>query len=124
MEKKGYIAISSMLVIAAVVLVIGISVSLTSVNEIQTALSGKKAEELVTLVDGCAEDTLLYLNERNELPLSVSSPEGSCTVTLENQSGTNWTFLVSADNGEYQKRIRIVANRDSSLSIVTWTYVQ
>src|SRR3990167_3828355 len=117
MEKRGYIAISSMLVIAAVVLVIGISVSLASVNEIQTAFSSKKSEELLSIVDGCAEDVLLYLNENNNLPSSITIPQGSCSVVLENNSGTSWTFIVSSDNGEFKKNIRITANRDSVLSV-------
>ena len=72
-NKKGYIAISSVLVIMAVVLIIGSSVSLLSINDMQSALSNKKSEESLHLVEGCTEDALLSLNENNSIPFSPSN---------------------------------------------------
>jgi hypothetical protein len=119
-NKNGYIALSSVLVIMAVVLIIGSSVSFLSINEMQSALSSKKSEESLHLVEGCAEDALLRLNKNNSIPLTIIIPEGSCSVTIDSHIGNNWTFTVSSTIINYKKNIQISAVRDSTVTITSW----
>lgn len=118
--QAGYAALISVLVISAAVLVIGISVSLLSISEIQIALSGKKNDEALDITEGCTEDTLLYLNENNSLPASITLPEGSCSVTLDSQSDNDWTFTVSTTLDGYTKSVQIEASRSSILDVTSW----
>lgn len=121
--NKGYIALSSVLVIAAVVVVIGVSVSLLSVSEAQMSLASKKGHESLLLTDGCVEEVLLYLNRRGFLPSSVNTPEGSCSVQLNSQAGNQWTFTVGGMFEGYHKRIQVTATRDSVVYINSWKEV-
>lgn len=118
--QKGYIAIASILVITVVVLIIGTTVALLSVNDIQSSLSNKKSEEARDLVEGCAEDTLLQLNQTNTIPTSITIPEGSCSVTINSHTGNDWTFTVSGQFEAYQKTIQISATRNTTVVVTRW----
>ena len=118
--QKGYVALASILVIASVVTVIGISTSLLSVNEIQSSLSGLKNEVTVDFVEGCVEDALLRLNENNAIPNQISLPEGSCDVSNITQNGTAWTFTVSGTIDTYTKSVHVKINRDTTVTVTSW----
>lgn len=119
-NTKGYIAISSILVIAAIVFIIGTSVSLVSVNDIQSALAGKKGQQALNLVEGCVEDALLRLSNTNAIPSTISLPEGTCSVTINIHSGNDWTFTTTGTFENYTKSVKVSANRGSSLTVTSW----
>jgi hypothetical protein len=119
-NNDGYIAITTMLVIAAVVLVVSVTISLVSINEGQLSLAAMRNDNVLDIVEGCAEDALLYVNENNSLPASVSLPEGTCTITINSQSGSNWTFTTTATVNSHTKSIRIALTRSSTITISNW----
>lgn len=119
-SKKGYIAITSILVILAVVLTVGTTVSLVSVNNIQASLTDQKGEEALAIVEGCAEDALLRLNNNNSIPVSISLPEGNCNITNISNVGNDWTFTVSATILNYSKSLQISATRSNSVQVTKW----
>lgn len=118
--SSGYIAISSVLVIAVVVLIIGTTVSLVSISEGQISLSGIKNGETLDILEGCAEETLLYLNENKLVPSTITLPEGTCTTTVNSQSATNWTVTLTTTLSGYSKSVRIVLTRNSTITITSW----
>ena len=120
---KGYIAISSVLVISVIVVVIGVSVSLLSISEAQTSLGGKKGEDALNLADSCVEEALIRISEDNFLPSSLSSPQGSCDIGINSSGGGDWDFTVTADYETYQKKIRVTAQRGAEVSLISWKEV-
>lgn len=118
--ESGYIALASVLVISAVVLIVGTTVALLSINDIQSSLSSQKAEEVLGLVEGCAEDALLRLNNSNTIPSVLTIPQGSCSVVINSQVGANWTFTVSGTIGGYTKSAMVSAARGSTVSVTSW----
>lgn len=123
-QRRGYIALASVLVIATVVLAIGISVTLLSISEAQLSLAGKKGQESIDFVEGCAEEALLQLNETNSIPATIALPEGSCSVTIDSHSGNDWTFTISGSIDQFTKSIQLVANRGSTVMITSWREVE
>ena len=121
---KGYVALSSILVIATVILTIGISVSLLSVSESQISLAEKKKEETVDFVEACVEDALLELNENGSISSAITLPEGTCTVTIDSQTGDDWTFTVTGAVDAHTKRIQVTANRDTAVTVTSWKEVE
>ncbi len=119
-NNRGYIAITSVLVILAVVLIVGTSVSLLSINDIQSSLSSEKGEQTLALVEGCAEDALLRLNNNNAISASFTIPEGTCSVTGITNVGNNWTFTVSATILNYSKSVQISAVRSTTVQVTSW----
>jgi len=123
-NQKGYIAIATVLVIAAAVTLIGVTVSLSAINEAQVSFSNLKSDHSLDLAEGCAADALLYLNKNDLLPSAITLPAGSCSVTTESQSGNDWTFLVDAVFSNYSKKLRIQATRSNTVSITSWQEIE
>lgn len=124
MKQKGYIAIATVLVIAAAIGLIGVTVSLSAINEAQISFANIQSDQSLDLVEGCAADTLLYLSKNDLLPSTITLPSGSCTISVEAQSGNDWTFLVSATFSNHSKKVRIQANRGSTVTINSWQEVE
>lgn len=119
-NHPGYTAIATVLVIAAVAMIIGTTTSLLSIDGLQAGYNLDQGQATLQIVESCVEDTLLYLNENNSLPPSISLPEGSCSVTLNSQVGVVWTFTVAGSINGYTKSVQVVANRSSAVSITSW----
>jgi hypothetical protein len=120
LSPKGYIAISSVLVIAAVVLIIGTTVSLISISEGQISLSSYHNDTVLDGVEGCTEDALLYLNENNSLPATITTPQITCTVTVNSQAGSNWTITVTGTVSGHTKSIQVQLTRTTTIAITSW----
>ena len=121
--KNGYIALTSVLVIAAAVLAIGTSVALLSISEGQVSLADKKHEETLDFVESCAEVALLELNEDNNISSSIALPEGSCSVIINSQSGNDWDFSVSGVVGGFNKTVQVTTTRSAGVAINSWQQV-
>lgn len=120
MKQKGYIAFSSVLIISAVILIIGVTLTLTSISEAQKALSGRRREEVVDRIEACVEDALYSINIANSLPSTITLPEGICSLTIDSNVGFNWTFTVTASTNGYTKSIQVTTVRASTITPVTW----
>ena len=121
-KKQGFIAITSVLIISAVVLAITISVSLLSIGQGQAGLALTKGEDALSFVDGCADDALLKLRaSATYAGGNITRPEGTCVVSNpQPPSGNTYSFTVSTTNTFYKRTVSIAANRGSAITITTW----
>lgn len=118
-KQNGYAALITVLVIAVVVMAIGLTLPLGSINEIQNALSAKKNEEALNFVESCVEDALLTINN-DEMPKNpINLPEGSCDVTIDH-TGPTWTLTVVATSSAHTKKVKAVVNRTAYVTITSW----
>ncbi|OGM18105.1 hypothetical protein A2V61_02600 [Candidatus Woesebacteria bacterium RBG_19FT_COMBO_47_8] len=120
MRQKGYIAFSSVLIISAVLLVIGVTLALTSISEAQKSLSGRRREETINRVEACIEDAIYSINTNNSLPSTITLPEGICSLVVDSHTGFDWTFTVSATVNGYGKSIRVITTRATTITPVSW----
>ncbi len=119
-QSNGYVAIVTVLVIGAVMLSVGMAVVLNSINIGQGALAEIKKESGIGFVESCAEDALIKINKNGALAGTIVLPEGTCTVTINSQVGSNWDFTVSGILNGYSKNIRVTATRGSTMTVNSW----
>ncbi len=117
---KGFAALISVIIIGAVMMVAGMMVTLTSINEGQMSLSTSRNNGNLSILDSCSEDSLLFINENNTLPAIIATPNGNCTTTVNSHVGTSWDFTVTSPAGDYQRASRLIINRGSNLNIASW----
>jgi Tfp pilus assembly protein PilX len=117
--KKGYIALTTVLVVGVVLLTIGLSVSLIAISEGQLSLSGRKNETVLNLTESCVQDALLRLSNTNALNATVTLPEGTCTLVVDSHVGTTWTFTVTGIFEGHTKKIQTIAVRGSAVSVTS-----
>lgn len=116
----GYIAIASVLVILAIVLLITLSVSLLSIDGSQISLNSTLKEGSNRLVESCVQEALLKLNIDSVLPLTVTLPEITCSVTENSHVGNVWNFTVAGTAGNYNNSVIVEATRDTTITVTSW----
>lgn len=118
--QKGFIAISSVIIIAAVILAISISVTYLAIGEGQAALATTKGEEALNLAESCMESALLRIRTTPTYSGgTVTQPNGSCTVTIV-KAGNNYTLTSTNTDPKYVRSVRVQATRAGTVSITSW----
>ena len=119
-SRRGYVAFVSFLVISAVVVTIGITLSLLSISEAQMGLSEKRGHYTLYLAEGCMEDALLssfYSSVYNGG--TKVYPEGSCTTTIV-KNGKDWILTTTAESAGHSKTIEVKMSRDREIVVTSW----
>jgi len=122
---KGYIAFTTLLVISAVVLLVGVTLTLLAVFQVQQSLSQELGSATFGLAEGCVEDALLSSFSNDAYAGGTYNyPEGDCTVAVA-KAGDNWVFTVDATTATlYQKHLRVSILRGGSIQILSWKQVE
>jgi len=122
-KQKGFIAITTVLIISALVLMISIGISLESIGEMKMGLQRSLSSQSYYLTNLCAEETLMKLKEN-------SSYLGDETINVENGNCTilpiegNWTIKVSAfSSGQIKKMKLIISQIDPEIIVDSWEEV-
>ncbi len=120
-NQKGYIALSLVLILLAVISAIAITVSLLSIGEGQSGLASYLGEDTLTFVEGCTEDAILKARASSSYTGgNITRPEGACTVGVS-KAGNVWTLTVSTTNTQYVRTIQAVINRVApAITITSW----
>lgn len=117
---KGFIAITSVLIISVVILAITMTVVYLSVGQGQSALALTKGEEQLHLVEGCMEDALLKIRASGSYAGgSITRPEGTCSITV-GQAGNVYTVTATSTSTTYKRSVQAVVTRGSSITITSW----
>jgi len=119
-RDRGYIAMSTVLVVGFVMFSVGMGAVLNSINQMQMSFAETQKEEVIGFVESCVQDALLSINKTDTLGGSVILPDGTCTVTINSHVGSDWDFTVEGTHGGYKKTIRVTASRTSTVNITSW----
>ncbi|MEI6326749.1 MAG: hypothetical protein WCO78_01360 [Candidatus Roizmanbacteria bacterium] len=118
--QKGFIALTSVLIVSVVVLSITITVIYLSIGQGQSALATYKGEEQLTFVEGCMEDALLKIKANAGYSGgSITRPEGTCTITVS-QAVNVYTVTATGITTLYKRTIQTIATRGSNIIITSW----
>lgn len=123
-NRRGYIALVSLLMISAVALGIVLVVSSLSISEAQMSLSVKKGSEARYIAEACAENALEMIKDSpaySEESLSIFG--GSCTISIST-AGSDWTVTSTAEKDNYSKTIEVQLTRTSQITINSWQEIQ
>lgn len=122
MKNRGYIALSMVLIISAVVIGVAATVSLLAIGEAQSGLTQFKGEDAWFFVDGCVEDALQKIHDNPSYAGgNITRPEGTCQVIV-NKVGSDYDVWVETNeaNPKYKRRVQIQATRGSTITITSW----
>lgn len=124
----GYVALVGVLVFSALILLVGIGVSLRGINIAEGSLDEAFAAHARTLADACAEEALLRLKSNfgyagNETIIVGGSD--TCTIVSVSGSGnTDRVILAEAAVGRTLSRVRVDVERlTPSLLVRAWDRV-
>lgn len=119
--QGGYVALMALLIIAATGLTIGLAVSISGIEEVQTSYSVSQAAKSRSLASACIEDGLERLrNDFINYSGSLSIGDNSCIIEIVvtgNQAIINATGTVEIYNQKIQAAVNEVNN---SLEVISW----
>src|SRR3972149_11622396 len=93
-DKKGFVAITTVLILSAVVVAIATTVTLLSIGEAQSSLSLFKGEDNLSFVEGCVEDVMMKIRSNPAFgepigtPVNITHSGETCVVTVNSKTGS------------------------------------
>lgn len=127
LNKRGFIALISVLIIGAVVLMITIGLALRSQAETAISFSEQESHRALALANLCAEQALLKLENTvnyagNE---SIMMDGESCEILLIDGSGNlHRTVKTQSTVSKYTKKVKVkVLQTSPVMQIVSWEEV-
>jgi hypothetical protein len=122
--KRGFAALSMVLIVSGVVMAIVMTMSLIAIGEGQSASVSELGGVDMYLVDGCAEDLLLKVHDNSAYATaSITRPEGTCSITYNAGTSrpTAWDVTIGESGTTYGRRVQIVFTRSGqNLAITSW----
>ncbi len=119
---SGFIATYTVLVVMAVVIAVGISISRLAIGEAQGSLALTNGENTLAFVEGCAEDAMIKIRSSSIFnSATFTRPEGTCSITYNTGGPVNWDLTVTTTATTYVRRVRVVFTRTSSAIILSAT---
>ena len=124
-SKGGYVAISILLILTAVLLGVIVTVAQLGIGEGQASLALSKGEDTLNFVEGCTEDALLKIRSNPSLSgtFTIGRPpgEGTCSVTVVSKLVDTWTVDVTTQATAYKRTIQVVFDRPSTgITLTSW----
>jgi hypothetical protein len=117
--KKGFIAITTVLIISVVVIALVATIFTLSFSESQSSLALEKGENAVQFSEGCVEDVLLRIrSDENYSATEITYPHGVCYVDIA-KNGTTWTVKVHANISDYERSLRVVFEKTITGIVMT-----
>lgn len=82
-RRSGAVALISVLVISAVIVVIGVGINLRSIGSLQSAFKSRRSTEAFYVADTCIEEALIRLRRNAAYSGgSLAVGDGTCTITI------------------------------------------
>lgn len=132
-NSKGYIALSTVLIILVVIIAIVLTTTYTALNEAQSGLALYLGDENLAEVEGCAEEAMLKartnpaFGDPVETPVNIPrpSPEAACVVTvvskIVNGSGFDWDMNVSVNTTIHKRTVNVDFTRSpTGITLTSW----
>lgn len=127
-NQKGFVAFTSILVVAAVVFAIVSSIPILGVDEAQGALGNTKSSQTTSVVQGCLDEALLRLRKDGAYTGgSLSLGDGSCIISISESSGVFSIDIEGSITGppDYNKKLQAQARRANySINLLSVNEVQ
>lgn len=124
--NKGYVALISVILIAAIATIIMISVVASGVTTSKTDLSLEQSMSARTLASSCAEEALEKIYETGTTSSSgnLTIASGTCLYTITSINGQNITIQSIGSFGTVTSKIKvIIATTTPAITLSSWAEV-
>lgn len=125
-NQQGYIALITILIISALVLLLGISANLLAISESDMGLGKNQASGAYYLANTCAEEALQQI--RDSVPFegsgNLSVGNGICSYTVTRLVAQERTIIASGTVGTITRRLSIALDKiNPDINITSWQEV-
>lgn len=100
--ERGYIALITAIIVSSVIAVIGMSLTLTSIDHGQIAMTNNDSLEANQIARSCLDDVLVRHYLEKPISDTIVLPIGTCSVSFTTDAGTT-VYTVVYDSDGYSK---------------------
>lgn len=119
-HDSGYIALTTVILLSAVIILITTATSLLAIGEAQSSFALFNGENTLTFVEGCMEDALLKSQASATYSGgTITRPEGTCIITVTKNVNV-WTITATTTATPYTRTIQAIITRSTSLTLTSW----
>ena len=104
-NKRGFIGVVTVLIVAAITLTIAITIALLGTNELLLGFESDQSQEVLQYADGCAEEGY-YRLKRNSAYTGGTIPYTAvnCTISVSG-AGANRTITASVTSNDFTRTV-------------------
>ena len=125
-SQSGFVAIVTIVVLAALTVLLGYSAGILGISEIQLGYTSQKGLEAFSAADGCMEEALERIRKNNAYGVGAGTQNytlgnGSCTVDVTDLGGGQRQIVITGTSGFYNKKIQTtITITAGSITVNTW----
>lgn len=123
---KGFIALTSILIVGAVGAAITVSLLLLGLGSSRTSFALEQSNQAKALADACAEEALQQIRDSTPFTGSgnLSLGQGTCAYTVINLGGHNRSITASGTVGTIVRKVKITIDKiNPTINITYWQEV-
>ena len=126
MNKKGYVALITVLISGAIGVAIATSLLLLGLGSSRTSFALEQSNQAKALANACSEEALQQI--RDSTPFtgtgSLTLGQGTCGYTVANDGGEIRTVTASGTVGTVVRKIKIIVNTiNPAINLTSWQEV-
>lgn len=119
-NRPGAVILVLLLIVAAVGLMISLSLGLGAISENQMSLYSSVSGRIFYNMDGCGEEALIRLNRDNAYTgETITLNNTSCTIVVTG-SGSTRTINVTATQTDYTRKLQINVTLSPTFAVTQW----
>lgn len=125
-ESKGQAALIAILIIAAAIVIVALSLSSNSLNEMILGSKNDQGSKALQIADACVDEAALRLrrvtdgDEPNYTGGTLTFGTDSCTINIINQGDNRVVDVTALVNNTIQRKIRAVFQVSPAFTYVSW----
>ena len=126
MNKKGYVALITVLITGAIGVAIATSLLLLGLGSSRTSFALEQSNQAKALANACAEEALQQIRDSTAFTGTgnLTLGQGSCAYTVTNDGGENRTVTASGTVGTVVRKIKIIVNTiNPAINLTSWQEV-
>ncbi len=120
-NKNGYIALITVIIISAVVLILILSLTFASLSEKQTIISHNRSLKNYYLANACANYAILQLQKNLDYQgqETINIDEYNCQIeSVFGKGNTNRSFITSSQINDQKKVLKVELDQVKPLTII------
>lgn len=125
-DKRGYVALITVLVTGAVGVAITVSLLLLGLGSSRTSFALEQSNQAKALANACAEEALQQISDSTPYTGtgSLTLGQGTCTYTVTSQGGQNRTITASGTVGTVVRKVKVIIDKITpNINMTTWQEV-
>jgi uncharacterized protein YdiU (UPF0061 family) len=124
-DSQGFAALFTIVIVSAAALTMALTASFIGFGELDSGYTNDKANEALSLTDGCMEEALTRLRtESGYLGEVLALSSGNCTISVVTLSGVSTITVIAQTTEGYSRTLEAVVSKTGrTLSVISWNEI-